>query len=822
MKIFVASWFFPPSTSSEGIVTYKLLRNSSNQYDVVSSSSDQWGYSEQIICNEDNINIIPIDTNDLNTWRDETIKLFFEKNEKEHYDAIMTRCMPNESLEIGLAVKEKIPSMKWICSLADPVADNPYWLFAIQNIPELSDETKKQIFKDLKLPKDKWSQDWLKHPSNSVRDQFYWKEKQDESLAKADLLITPSYEQCDYMDVEGTSRHKFLIVPHSFDEDLFDSLEDNSSWEKEKVHFTYTGYSDSLRSLNPFVEAVKWIKIHSPQALEKIRFHFIGNYPREIVDRAYAYQIEDVFDFSGNASYLKTLELMKQSDWLLHVDAWFGDLKSTGGSIFFAGKLADYMGAHKPVLALTGSNSPAGNIVSKYGGFVVETWNTYEIAHRIIEIALGAADVQINDNYRRYYDAKDVALLFDKRVDQLCFKRQPSETEIIVGKTEYKNKKLLTICVPSFNSQSTLARTLKTLVNTENLSKIQIIIVDDGSHDGTFVVGEEYVNLYPDSIMMVSKPNGGHGSGINTGIKYAVGTYYRVVDSDDWVDSSALDAELGYIYEHGSKTDLIYTPYHIVDQETGNSSAWPLSEKIQKERIYTFDELVKEVGVENFYFTMAGTSFRTEMLRTINIQLMEKTFYTDSEFILKPIPYVDKVVFLPKYVYKYLRGQAEQSVAPLSFVRHYSDHEKILKELILFEKKTEMSESKRQYFTYILKQHLITNYRILTEFNPNTDDAVAKAKEFDSWLKENGLAYYSWADGLMNVRSLRRSGYSPNTIKQLQKKKNKTKLLSKTKLKNFVKKVIHSRLFLNRFTTGFIRGQKDNNGFLYRLYKRIK
>ena len=44
MNIFVASWFFPPATSSEGIVTYKLLRNSQHQYDVCSSTSRQWGY----------------------------------------------------------------------------------------------------------------------------------------------------------------------------------------------------------------------------------------------------------------------------------------------------------------------------------------------------------------------------------------------------------------------------------------------------------------------------------------------------------------------------------------------------------------------------------------------------------------------------------------------------------------------------------------------------------------------------------------------------------------------------------------------------------
>ena len=69
MKIFVAAWFFPPATSSEGIVTYKLLRNSKNEYDVFSSKSKLWGYKATMTTNgEPNITVYSIQTDDIDEW----------------------------------------------------------------------------------------------------------------------------------------------------------------------------------------------------------------------------------------------------------------------------------------------------------------------------------------------------------------------------------------------------------------------------------------------------------------------------------------------------------------------------------------------------------------------------------------------------------------------------------------------------------------------------------------------------------------------------------------------------------------------------------
>ena len=64
---------------------------------------------------------------------------------------------------------------------------------------------------------------------------------------------------------------------------------------------------------------------------------------------------------------------------------------------------------------------------------------------------------------------------------------------------------------------------------------VEILIVDDGSTDKTAEIADEYAEKYPTIVKAIHKENGGHGSGVNTGIEKASGLFFKVVDSDDWV-----------------------------------------------------------------------------------------------------------------------------------------------------------------------------------------------------------------------------------------------------------------------------------------------
>ena len=125
-KILVISWFYPPVNSSEGLVTYKLLKSSQHDYDIFTQkNSELWCYDNKTELPESkNIKIIFAKANNLKEWMEEAIEYYKENIDK--YDIIMTRSMPPESHKIGLKIKQINPDIKWIASFGDPIAKSPY------------------------------------------------------------------------------------------------------------------------------------------------------------------------------------------------------------------------------------------------------------------------------------------------------------------------------------------------------------------------------------------------------------------------------------------------------------------------------------------------------------------------------------------------------------------------------------------------------------------------------------------------------------------------------------------------------------------------
>ena len=97
--------------------------------------------------------------------------------------------------------------------------------------------------------------------------------------------------------------------------------------------------------------------------------------------------------------------------------------------------------------------------------------------------------------------------------------------------------KYITFAVPCYNSQDYMRRCVDSLLAGGR--DVEIILINDGSSDDTGQIADEYQLRYPDIVRAVHKLNGGHGSGVNKGLELARGLYYKVVDSDDWLDAGA-------------------------------------------------------------------------------------------------------------------------------------------------------------------------------------------------------------------------------------------------------------------------------------------
>ena len=113
--------------------------------------------------------------------------------------------------------------------------------------------------------------------------------------------------------------------------------------------------------------------------------------------------------------------------------------------------------------------------------------------------------------------------------------------------------KLITFTVPCYNSAEYMHVCIESLLKGGD--KVEIVIVNDGSKDNTGEIADRYKEQYPDIIKVVHQETGGHGEGINQGIRNATGKYFKVVDSDDWVGEDALMALLDTI-EHTPEEEL--------------------------------------------------------------------------------------------------------------------------------------------------------------------------------------------------------------------------------------------------------------------------
>ncbi len=797
MKIFVASWFFPPATSSEGIVTYKLLRNSKHQYDVFSSTSKQWGYQNTMQqLNDKNIRCFTISTDSIDEWIEASIEQFEELYVEEKYECIMTRSMPPESILIGKRIKEKYPHIKWIASLADPIANNPYEIRAyIDDCLTLNNREKEELKAALKSADIEAINAWEQRPETGVKLLCKLRKWQADVIKKADLIISPTAVQLSYMEGKSEWNQKYFALPHSFDEALYPEVSEKSH---KKLVFSYIGYSDRQRSLEPIVRAVRLLKQKGCPFLNQLEIRFIGNNPRYIKDMVLNYFLDDVIQVRDGVGYYDSLRLMKESDWLIHVDAYFEEL-SSGGSIFFAGKLADYMGAKRPIFALTGKGSPADEIVSKYGGVRLDSSDIADIANVFEQILITNLNPVINEKYRSVYDAPNVAQQFDKRIEQLCGLRWELRCQEILEVSESIVPKLVTICVPGYNVERYLERCIRSLLDHEFSAETEILIIDDGSRDHTPDIAKVFETQYPGIVRLIQKENGGHGSTINCAISEGVGKYFMVVDGDDWIDGKQFSQVLEKIKNGSIDTDIISSNYHEVNMESGESTPWIQQGNIEYDKAFSFDE----IDVKNVYFTLASTMFRLSLLREVDKPLQEHTFYVDVEYIMFPIPYVKTVMFVENFIYKYCRGNAEQSVHIPTMVNRYDHHERVLQRVLDYEVQCSMTLKQKMYYDSILKKLLFTHYALCFVYDSDKNRGYFRAKRFDEYLIGNNPELAVWSGkSIPALRIARKYDFDVQRISRSLSGKlyNKCYRLKPT-VKSLMKsnKVIR-RIIFNRYT----------------------
>lgn len=123
---------------------------------------------------------------------------------------------------------------------------------------------------------------------------------------------------------------------------------------------------------------------------------------------------------------------------------------------------------------------------------------------------------------------------------------------------------MLTLAIPVYNMEQYLPRCMETML-AQTCQDFEILLVDDGSTDGSGPMCDAYAVGYSDFIRVIHKENGGLSSARNAGIDAAKGEFIIFPDPDDWVEPDYVEKLLEYHRQYDA--DLVCTGYFI-DTET--------------------------------------------------------------------------------------------------------------------------------------------------------------------------------------------------------------------------------------------------------------
>ena len=195
--------------------------------------------------------------------------------------------------------------------------------------------------------------------------------------------------------------------------------------------------------------------------------------------------------------------------------------------------------------------------------------------------------------------------------------------------------------------------------------------MNDGSKDRTGEIADEYAAKYPSIVRVIHQENGGHGAGINQGVRHATGRYFKNVDSDDALSADFprfLD-ELERVDREGP-VDIFFTNYYYVHTDGVGDRSINMSNAFPEGRTFTWAD-TKGFRIDQVLMLHTCT-FNTEMLRKTGIELPLHTFYEDNYMVYGNLRNAERLYYMNTDLYRYTIGREGQSMAEESMKKRYT------------------------------------------------------------------------------------------------------------------------------------------------------
>ena len=300
--------------------------------------------------------------------------------------------------------------------------------------------------------------------------------------------------------------------------------------------------------------------------------------------------------------------------------------------------------------------------------------------------------------------------------------------------------KLLSFAVPCYNSEAYMEKCIESLL--PGGKDVEILIVDDGSSDRTAEIADAYAERYPGIIRAIHQPNGGHGAAVNTGLKNAAGIYFKVVDSDDWLDRDSylrVLKRLRTLIKLNTLPDMFLANY--VYEKEGSKPKQVMRQKgFPKEKMFGWDD----VGhlVKGHYILMHSVIYRTQMLHDCGLQLPEHTFYVDNIYVYKPLPYVNNMYYMDVDLYRYYIGREDQSVNEQTMIRRIDQQIRVNKIMFADVNLLAVKDKKcrRYMFNYL---EIVTTITVTLAILSGTKENLNKRDELWAYMKQTDRQLYN-------------------------------------------------------------------------------
>lgn len=217
-------------------------------------------------------------------------------------------------------------------------------------------------------------------------------------------------------------------------------------------------------------------------------------------------------------------------------------------------------------------------------------------------------------------------------------------------------EKILSIIIPTYNMERYLRYCLDSLLIHNNLEKIEVLVINDGSKDSSSEIAHSYELRYPTVFKVIDKENGNYGSCVNKGLSLATGKYVKVLDADDSFNTENFEIYVAYLMVVDA--DLVLSDYVQVDESRRVTHCGMFDLHVDQTM------LMRDVCVTDSFkdMQMHAVTYKRENLIEMQYKQLEGMSYTDQQWIFTPMIHVSSIVYFNKVVYEYLIGREGQTM----------------------------------------------------------------------------------------------------------------------------------------------------------------